>query len=71
VSFKLNDMDLLLGPAENQLDDYAEGRLADWTFWFLAGATWIQHMSWNYGERLNILKRMVRCTGNEQFWLIL
>lgn len=32
VSFKLNDMDLLLGPAENQLDDYAEGRgfMRDW-----------------------------------------
>lgn len=32
VSFKLNDMDLLLGPAENQLDDYAEGRgfMIDW-----------------------------------------
>lgn len=32
VSFKLNDMDLLLGPAENQLDDYAEGRgfMKDW-----------------------------------------
>ena len=28
VSLKLNDIDLLLGPAENQLDDYAEERLA-------------------------------------------
>lgn len=27
ISFRYNEMDLLLGPSENQLDDYAEESL--------------------------------------------